>query len=119
MLGYWRCMIVSSALSRKSTSAAHALMAPPPLPLPAAFGFFFGGVCQLLAGLLEYQRRNTFACVAFISYGGFWISFCFWGTMVMQGVYPPSVKGVQMMVRRVGAGRGPELRKVHILCPWE
>ena len=29
------------------------------------FGFFFGGLAQFCAGLLEYQRRNTFGTVAF------------------------------------------------------
>lgn len=59
---------------------------------------FFGGVCQLFAGLLEYQRKNTFAMVAFVSYGGFWLSFCFSGTLELAGIYPSSVKGTQMMV---------------------
>ena len=30
-----------------------------------SFGFFFGGLAQFCAGLLEYQRRNTFGTVAF------------------------------------------------------
>lgn len=33
-------------------------------PRPPA-GFFFGGLAQFCAGLLEYQRRNTFGTVAF------------------------------------------------------
>jgi succinate-acetate transporter protein len=33
--------------------------------LAYSFGFFFGGLAQLCAGLLEYQRRNTFGTVAF------------------------------------------------------
>lgn len=70
---------------------------PTRFPFPG-FGFFFGGLCQLLAGLLEYQRKNTLAMVAFVSYGGFWISFCFAGTLNLAGIYPSSVKGTQMML---------------------
>ena len=33
--------------------------------LAVSFGFFFGGLAQFCAGLLEYQRRNTFGTVAF------------------------------------------------------
>ncbi len=33
------------------------------------FGFFFGGLAQFCAGLLNYQRRNTFGCVAFCCFG--------------------------------------------------
>ena len=33
--------------------------------LAISFGFFFGGLAQFCAGLLEYQRRNTFGTVAF------------------------------------------------------
>jgi succinate-acetate transporter protein len=33
--------------------------------LAVSFGFFFGGLAQFCAGLMEYQRRNTFGFVAF------------------------------------------------------
>ena len=33
--------------------------------LAMGFGFFFGGLAQFVAGILEYQRRNTFGTVAF------------------------------------------------------
>lgn len=33
--------------------------------IAVSFGFFFGGLAQFCAGLLEYQRRNTFGTVAF------------------------------------------------------
>lgn len=40
-----------------------------------AMAFAFGGSAQLIAGLLEYPKGNTFGTVAFISYGSFWWSF--------------------------------------------
>ncbi len=36
---------------------------------------FYGGLCQLIAGILEYRRGNTFGVTAFASYGAFWLSF--------------------------------------------
>jgi hypothetical protein len=35
----------------------------------------YGGIAQLLAGMWEFVKGNTFGAVAFSSYGGFWISF--------------------------------------------
>ncbi len=37
-------------------------------------GVFFGGFAQILAGLLESKKGNTFGTVAFTSYGCFWWS---------------------------------------------
>jgi len=39
-----------------------------------SLAFFFGGIAQLLAGMMEFVRKNTFAAVAFTSYGAFWLS---------------------------------------------
>jgi len=35
----------------------------------------YGGVAQLLAGMWEFRKGNTFGALAFTSYGAFWISF--------------------------------------------
>jgi succinate-acetate transporter protein len=35
----------------------------------------FGGLGQLVAGMWEFKRGNTFAATAFTSFGAFWISF--------------------------------------------
>jgi succinate-acetate transporter protein len=35
----------------------------------------FGGLGQLVAGMWEFKRGNTFAATAFTAYGAFWISF--------------------------------------------
>ena len=44
---------------------------------PAAIGLAvaYGGLGQLLAGMWEFKRNNTFGALAFSSYGAFWISF--------------------------------------------
>lgn len=39
-----------------------------------SMGVFYGGLIQILAGLLEYKRGNTFATTAFMSYGAFWLT---------------------------------------------
>src|SRR5215831_18870696 len=41
--------------------------------LPLAL--FYGGLAQLLAGLWEFRKGNTFGSTAFASYGAFWLSF--------------------------------------------
>jgi uncharacterized protein len=35
---------------------------------------FYGGLGQLMAGMWEFRRDNTFAATAFTSYGAFWIA---------------------------------------------
>ncbi|MFL5828096.1 MAG: acetate uptake transporter [Thermoleophilaceae bacterium] len=44
---------------------------------PAVLGMalFYGGAAQLLAGMWEFRRNNTFAAAAFSSFGAFWLSF--------------------------------------------
>ncbi len=37
--------------------------------------FFYGGLAQLLAGMWEFVKGNTFGALAFSSYGSFWLSF--------------------------------------------
>jgi len=39
-----------------------------------AMGLFYGGIAQVIAGILEFKKNNTFGMTAFISYGFFWIS---------------------------------------------
>lgn len=42
--------------------------------LVLSLAFAYGGMAQIIAGIMEYPRGNTFATVAFISYGSFWVS---------------------------------------------
>jgi len=48
----------------------------PPVTGAIALGLaaFYGGVVQLIAGVQEFKRNNTFAATAFCSYGGFWLA---------------------------------------------
>jgi succinate-acetate transporter protein len=37
-------------------------------------GICYGGVAQIIAGMMEWRKGNTFATTAFTSYGLFWLS---------------------------------------------
>jgi hypothetical protein len=39
-----------------------------------AMGIFYGGIAQIIAGIMEWKKNNTFGTVAFISYGSFWLT---------------------------------------------
>ncbi|MBD3248081.1 hypothetical protein GF382_02215 [Candidatus Falkowbacteria bacterium] len=39
-----------------------------------AMGIFYGGIAQIIAGIMEWKKENTFGMTAFISYGLFWLS---------------------------------------------
>ncbi len=39
-----------------------------------AMGIFYGGTAQVIAGILESKKNNTFGMTAFISYGFFWLT---------------------------------------------
>src|SRR5216684_5951074 len=39
-----------------------------------AMGICYGGLAQIIAGIMEWRKNNTFAATAFISYGFFWLS---------------------------------------------
>jgi uncharacterized protein len=39
-----------------------------------AMGFFYGGFAQIIAGIMEWKKNNTFGTTAFTSYGLFWLS---------------------------------------------
>jgi hypothetical protein len=39
-----------------------------------AMGIFYGGIAQIVAGILEFKNGNTFGTTAFCSYGLFWLS---------------------------------------------
>ena len=65
---------------------------------PVVFGLAlaYGGGAQLLAGMWEFTKGNTFGATAFTSYGAFWLSF-WWLTAHLAGYKIPTAdagKGV-------------------------
>ena len=51
-----------------------------------AMGIFYGGLAQIIAGILEYKKGNTFGVTAFTSYGLFWLSLV--GILVIPAIVP-------------------------------
>lgn len=62
------------------------------LGLVLATALAFGGTTQIIAGIFEYQKGNTFGFTAFISYGAFWWSFALFKMFFSAGV-PASFVG--------------------------
>ena len=52
-------------------------------------GLFYGGLAQLLAGMWEYKKNNTFGATAFSSYGAFWLAFAVMELLVMNKAMSP------------------------------
>jgi len=46
-----------------------------------AMGIFYGGTAQVIAGIMEWKKNNTFGTTAFISFGFFWLTLV--GLLVM------------------------------------
>jgi succinate-acetate transporter protein len=54
-----------------------------------AMGFAYGGIAQIIVGIMEFRKGNTFGTVAFSSYGLFW-----WSLVVLL-LLPKSSLGVE------------------------
>ena len=55
-----------------------------------AVALAYGGLAQLLAGMWEFRRGNTFAAAAFSSYGAFWISLFAFAQFFAKGITNPA-----------------------------
>jgi len=58
-----------------------------------AMGIAYGGLAQIIVGIMEYRRGNTFGTVAFTSYGLFWwslVMLILMSNMSFFGVVAPS-----------------------------
>jgi succinate-acetate transporter protein len=49
-----------------------------------AMGIFYGGLAQVIAGIMEWKKANTFGTTAFTSYGLFWLTLV--GLIVFPGM---------------------------------
>ncbi|MEV7994554.1 acetate uptake transporter [Streptomyces sp. NPDC086077] len=60
---------------------------------PAIFpvALFFGGLIQLIAGLVEFRQGSTFGATAFSSYGAFWVAFAIYGMAVLPDLPPDQI----------------------------
>ncbi len=55
-----------------------------------AMGIFYGGLAQVIAGIMEWKKGNTFGTTAFTSYGMFWLTLV--GLIVLP-TFVPAIKG--------------------------
>jgi len=53
-----------------------------------SMGIFYGGLAQIVAGIFEFKKGNTFGATAFTSYGLFWLTFVTITTGIIPGVSP-------------------------------
>lgn len=53
-----------------------------------SMGIFYGGIAQVIAGIMEFKKGNTFGMTAFTSYGMFWLTLV--ATWVIPGLNPPN-----------------------------
>ena len=58
-------------------------------------GIFYGGLGQIIVGLMEWKKNNTFGATAFTSYGLFWLTLVALILLPRTGLIPPS-SGVAM-----------------------
>jgi succinate-acetate transporter protein len=59
-------------------------------PVVLGLALAYGGGAQLLAGMWEFTKGNTFGATAFTSYGAFWISFWALVTFYVPKIAPAS-----------------------------
>jgi succinate-acetate transporter protein len=57
-----------------------------------AMGIFYGGIAQVIAGIMEWKKNNTFGTTAFTSYGLFWLTLVALLVMPKLGIAEPSPK---------------------------
>ncbi len=58
-----------------------------------AMGICYGGIAQIIAGIMEYKKGNTFGTTAFTSYGLFWLSLVFLFVFDYKDVWSTSPTG--------------------------
>jgi hypothetical protein len=59
-------------------------------------GIFYGGIAQIIAGIMEFKKGNTFGTTAFTSYGLFWLTLVAIWVLPELGITdptPPSFMG--------------------------
>ena len=63
-----------------------------------AMAVFYGGIAQIMAGIMEFKKGNTFGMTAFISYGSFWLTLVF--ILIFKGLpeSPPAFMGWYLFV---------------------
>lgn len=74
--------LAAFAMTTFALSVGNANIWGPGADAALALALVYGGGVQVLAGMWEFTRRNTFGTIAFSSYGAFWISFYVFGKFI-------------------------------------
>ena len=61
-----------------------------------AMGICLGGLCQIIAGIMEFKAGNTFGATAFTAYGAFWWSLVLIWCLPADKVGVSAASGVSM-----------------------
>lgn len=61
-----------------------------------AMGIFYGGIAQVIAGIMEFRKGNTFGTTAFTSYGLFWLTLVFLLLAPKLGWWVPPSNGAMV-----------------------
>ncbi len=62
--------------------------------IPMVYGFFWGGAAQVIAGVIDARRGDTFGLTAFTSYGFFWIALALGLVLQHQGIVAIDAEGL-------------------------
>jgi uncharacterized protein len=72
-------------------------------PVVLGLALAYGGLAQVLAGMWEFRKGNTFGATAFVSYGAFWLSFWALVTFYVRAI-PPGDAGTAVGWYLIGWG---------------
>lgn len=59
-------------------------------------GIFYGGITQIIAGIMEWKKNNTFGTVAFTSFGFFWLTLIALIVLPKMGLADEASKGAMV-----------------------
>jgi uncharacterized protein len=77
--------LAAFAMTTFALSLSNANIWGPAAASALALALVYGGGVQVLAGMWEFTRKNTFGALAFSSFGAFWISYYVLAKFVLTG----------------------------------
>jgi uncharacterized protein len=80
--------LAAFAMTTLALSLWNANIYPAAVNAALALALAYGGGVQLLAGMWEFRRGNTFAATAFSSFGAFWIAFWYLVMHILPSIPP-------------------------------
>lgn len=106
LAGFGLTTVVLSCINAGILQGEPATLVAVVVPL----AFAYGGIAQIIAGILEFKNGNTFGTVAFTSYGLFWwwYAFLLW-TVGAGWLKPPAASAIGVTLLMWG---------VFTLCLW-